>query len=983
MTLGLGLAATGVATSRQVTHNRERVDRALDALADTTAARLANRLSRYEFGLRGARGAILTASPRIDDRTFKVYMDSRDLEREFPGARGFGYVERVPRAREAEFLAAARADIPDFQIRELGTPGDERYVIRLIEPLATNRAARGVDIASEPARRRAADAALRSGEVAITAPITLVQARESAGFLILLPIYEPGMPRTTAAEREAAAYGWAYAPLVIDEVLADFVPPERPYSLALTDLGDDEGAPTPIYSALPTRSDLPRRRRLQPIFGRTWELVLQAEPPFIAGLGLLPPVSVAIGGALASLLLAALALAAASIQARRHQHAADQAMIATLVANASDAILAEDLDGTITAWNRAAERLFGYSSAEAIGRSSADLFVPSPSRAVDAAACERARHGESVAPFDVLCHHRDSSTIEASISIAPITASNGAIIGVGRTIRDISARKDAERQLASQRAALEIQVHERTAELEAARRSLQAIFDAVPSLIGYWDKDLRNRAANDAYLRWFGIEPARLHGMSMRDLVGDAVFELNRPHVEAALRGDPQTFERTLVGPDGRIRHSLAHYIPDRVGDEIRGFFVIVHDITEITEGRQRLTAALQGNQELLRRAESANAAKSEFLANMSHEIRTPLNAVIGLSHLLERTALSTDQRALVDSIQRAGRALLGLVDDVLDLSKIEAGELTIEATSFDLRGLIDDLGVVFESAARQKGLILACNVDPAIPTRVVGDPVRIRQILTNLVGNAIKFTARGGVSLDAQVLERKAEALRVRLSVRDSGIGIPSDVQSKLFTPFVQADASTTRRFGGTGLGLSIVRHLAEKMGGEVGLRSAPGQGSEFWVDLPLAPAVEAAPLAPAGEAAPAQRLAGLRVLVVDDSDINREIACAMLEAEGAQPSACEDGRQALDRVRAEPDAFDVVLMDVQMPVMDGLEAVQRIRELGIRVPVVALTAGALIAERTRAFAAGMDDFLTKPLTPDELVATVARHGARRPADG
>ena len=189
MTLGLGLAATGVATSRQVTHNRERVDRALDALADTTAARLANRLSRYEFGLRGARGAILTASPRIDDRTFKVYMDSRDLEREFPGARGFGYIERVPRAREAEFLAAARADIPDFQLRELGPAGDERYVIRLIEPLATNRAARGVDIASEPARRRAADAALRSGEVAITAPITLVQARESAGFLILLPIY--------------------------------------------------------------------------------------------------------------------------------------------------------------------------------------------------------------------------------------------------------------------------------------------------------------------------------------------------------------------------------------------------------------------------------------------------------------------------------------------------------------------------------------------------------------------------------------------------------------------------------------------------------------------------------------------------------------------------------------------------------------------------------------------------------------------------
>ncbi|HEU4621582.1 MAG TPA: ATP-binding protein, partial [Burkholderiaceae bacterium] len=391
---------------------------------------------------------------------------------------------------------------------------------------------------------------------------------------------------------------------------------------------------------------------------------------------------------------------------------------------------------------------------------------------------------------------------------------------------------------------------------------------------------------------------------------------------------------------------------------------------------------------EAKRLAERANAAKSEFLANMSHEIRTPLNAVIGMAYWLEQSSLNAEQHDAVAKINLAGRTLLGVINDVLDLAKIEAGQIDLEIRDFDLAEVLQELRVLFEPQTKSKGLRLTVNAPKALPYALKGDVTRLRQILSNLIANAIKFTERGEVVVDVETHPIDDEHTHVRFDVRDTGIGISKESQARLFMAFSQADATTTRRFGGTGLGLSIVRRLAHLMHGETGVQSELGQGSVFWVTLNLG---NGARLSPRSHVHPAFRMAtgnvsalarqplltGVRVLIVDDSDINLDVARRILETHGALVTTRGNGLEAVELLKSGEHAFDVVLMDVQMPVMDGLEATRRIRQdLGLaRLPVLALTAGALIGERERALKACMNDFITKPIDPQALIRTLQRY--------
>ncbi len=399
------------------------------------------------------------------------------------------------------------------------------------------------------------------------------------------------------------------------------------------------------------------------------------------------------------------------------------------------------------------------------------------------------------------------------------------------------------------------------------------------------------------------------------------------------------------------------------------------------------------------REARSANVAKSQFLANMSHEIRTPMNGIIGMNELLLDTSLTGTQRRYVETIGYSSRALLSIINDILDFSKIEAGKLEVETVEFGLHEAVGQIVDLQALRAAEKGLALRASVAADVPARVRGDPVRFQQVLSNLIANAIKFTERGSIEVDLNCIGRDDSRCRLRCSITDTGIGIPADRQAALFRPFVQADTTTTRRFGGTGLGLSICHELVTLMGGEIGLDSQPGSGSTFWFELPMtiADATEFPAEVPVDAdsthaeailATPsAYASSRCRILLTDDNAINQQLALAILEQSDAEVVVANNGSEAVAAHARE--VFSLILMDCQMPVMDGFEALRRIRaaeasgeDAARHTPVIALTANALQGDRDHCLAAGFDDYLSKPFMPKALLEVVERwrHGMPAP---
>lgn len=1212
-------------------------------IADETTGRLKERLDTFEHGLRGARGSIISAGPQLSRERFREYSMSRDYAREFPGVRGFGYIQRVPRDDEPTFLRGARQDgMPGFEVRALAPHAGERFVNVYMEPLAGNEAAIGLDIGSEGARREAAIRAARTGEATLTPPITLVQEAGLAGygFLLLLPVSTAGVPLANDEERWKATRGWAYAALTIDAVLDSLDSEERPYALALSDVVEEGGA-GPFFASADFNAlanpPAHAERRIR-VYGRDWRLDFRARENFPATIGASSPWLVGIATGFFGWLSIAVWYLVTTSRERRQAAFLEHAHLAALVSSSTETIIACDPGGVITLWNAAAERTLGRKAAEAVGQHVRTVLVDEhglpafPDHTADArGTSHRLRRGDgtvveviasisvirdaagraqglSLFLHDISRHLRAEEqfrrVVEASPSAILMVDDSGRIrlanakaeelfgypredllgqpmdrllpvesrhhhatyiehyfnhpearaMGAGRDlyglrrdgtrvpieiglnpihtaegrfalafIIDITERKRHEKGILRVNATLEQQVLERTAQIRTYSSRLGAILEHAGYAIIATDLDGRITLYNPAAEHMLGHAAADMTaGMANIDRLHDdaelrsrsqALSARHEVHVGAtfaqiaaiATPGVNDIAEWTYVRSDGtRLPVALnVSALRDEHG-AASGFLVMASDLTEQKRRDSELHQAMSA-------AEQANQSKSDFLANMSHEIRTPMNAILGMLYLLDRVDLPAVALDMIRKINLAARSLLGIINDVLDFSKIEAGRIEVEEAPFDLAEVLDNVAALMASAVDTRTVEMLVSPAPEGVRHLRGDAMRLGQVLVNLVSNAIKFTERGEVSLTVERLPDAGDAaVRLRFAVADTGMGIPHEQQTMIFSPFSQVDSSTTRRFGGTGLGLSICNRLVGLMGGMLRVDSRPGQGSTFHFDLAFALADAPGEAAPSpgtwhvlvvddhdlarehlgriirgfgwtieevdsGEEAvammghpdaatydvvlidwqmpgidglsaaadirsrlrtsrqpiiimvtaferklvdheahrgavdavltkpvtasvlynainevlarrdpglrsrgavvsPERRLVNHRLLVVDDSEINREVAQRILESEGAVVEQAGDGREALAMLRAGPDHFDAVLMDVQMPVMDGYEATRRIRATPALagIPVIALTAGAFKSQQDAALAAGMSAFVAKPFEVLDLISTI-----------
>ena len=564
-------------------------------------------------------------------------------------------------------------------------------------------------------------------------------------------------------------------------------------------------------------------------------------------------------------------------------------------------------------------------------------------------------HGE-------ICNRSKSGSLHwVDASIVPLAGADGRPERYIAIRTDITERKRIE-------ATLREQVH-----------FWNELLDAVPVAIYFKDAQGRFLGMNRA-LEWlFDIDRRTAIGRTSAQVFADGYAD---EHIERdrelLARPSRQSYEMEMPLADGTPRtlyYSKASMTD--AGGRVTGMIGVIFDTTERKVLERRLEDAKDA-------AETANRAKSQFLANMSHEIRTPMNGIIGMTDLVLDTPLAPEQRDHLETVRQSADALMEIINDLLDLSKIEAGRMELESIDFELRGLLEHLCKPIAVSAQRKGLVLGLELAPSLPRVARGDPVRLRQVLVNLLGNAVKFTERGEVVLAVDVREAGSatpdapRALWLDCEVRDTGVGIPEDKLEQIFDAFAQADSSTTRRFGGTGLGLAITRRIVEAMGGEIGVASTPGAGSRFRFSVRLHEGVDDAaqaaatrsPAADGAAAGPGAPRRALRVLLAEDNPVNQKLAQLMLAKLGHRAVVAGNGEEAVALVARE--AFDLVLMDMQMPVMDGIEATRRIRAAGVALPIVAMTANAMEADRERCREAGMDGFLAKPVRAPELAAVI-----------
>lgn len=673
-------------------------------------------------------------------------------------------------------------------------------------------------------------------------------------------------------------------------------------------------------------------------------------------------------------------------------------MLQNLVRSIPDIVWLKDMQGVYLTCNPTFERCFGAPEADIVGKTDLDFVSAEQAAAFRETDLKVMRSGQTQTVTEWLTFSGTQEKRLFETVKIPMSDEHGSLIGVLGVSRDITEREQTAQELQTLRHHLTELVDERTRQLAELAGSLkkahadqQAMLDLMPVGISL----LKNRRivyCNERLSKMFGLPPERMMGCSTRIWYpDDAAFEAGGQRVYGILQqGKVHSREEQLMRQDGGLFWARITGRLINPNDIDKGALCIIEDVS----AEHATMLALRQAKEA---AEETTQLKSAFLANMSHEVRTPLNAIMGLTHITLTTALDDTQRNYLEKIHTASERLLSIVNDVLDLAKIESGKMQLERSWFDVAQLLQEVHAQLIDRAQAKGLALHLSVDPDLPVGLMGDALRIRQIMLNFGSNAIKFTETGHVRLGVRVESRTQRDVTLRFEVVDTGIGLSASEQAHIFQSFQQADVSITRRYGGTGLGLSISRQLAQEMGGRVGVSSRPGEGSLLWfavklqcpeqVDClrdatPSKPMPDIAPHhdAPLATLVDARRVLapsqGRRVLVVEDNELNRLLVGELLAQVGLVVDFAHDGRQAVDALTRSEADYGLVFMDMQMPVMDGLEATRQIRLLPGRaqLPIIAMTANAMSEDSVRCLAVGMNDYVAKPFRPETLWVTLRR---------
>jgi PAS domain S-box-containing protein len=642
-----------------------------------------------------------------------------------------------------------------------------------------------------------------------------------------------------------------------------------------------------------------------------------------------------------------------------------QKYLESIFHHAPNAIVTLDAKHRVREWNPAAETIFGYSAEEAQGQDLDDLVAKLDADKEARANTKRVLSGRNLAPFESIRYRKDGAPVHVSASGAPIL-NNGILHGIVAMYTDISSRKEAENALQHS---------------EALYRSL--VDNALEGIcLSQGDRFIW---VNPRFVQLWGHTKEELFARPLFDFIHPEDRELVRNRHYRRLHGEnpPQVYPFRIVTAQGEVRWvqiSVA-CIP------WQGRPTALSLYTDITE--QKLAEAEL--EEARQRAEQANKAKSEFLANMSHEIRTPLNGIMGMLQVLADTPLETEQQEYLGYALNSSRSLLSIINDILDLSKIEAGKLCLDSEDFELHDLLRTVSETIRPQIEHKANSLTVDIDPAVPRSLHGDPTRLRQILFNLLGNAAKFTAKGTIRIDVSLLSStpsqdsgnpgnassKPSRIRLFITVSDSGSGIPRDTMDLIFEPFSQADRSIAAKHGGTGLGLTIVKRFVEMMDGHLSIESLEGSGTTVSVCLPFQVAEGcrsdegrcSGPLEDSVDSAHS-------ILIVDDDATNLTALKKMLQIYGQRVTCAQEGREAIRRLQEAH--FDCIFMDIRMPGLDGIETTKLIRGqeyCSSTIPIIAVTAHAMSGDREKFLQAGMDDYLPKPVDMDRLKSVLKRH--------